>query len=246
MNKYSELGIGYLIEMASDKKKILYSHIAECTKIILEDNGIQGAEYRIADSLVDLPLTPTKKVFKRYWNYIVEVYHDINGVGLHLDEVLENNQSELQIGNQEADIYFYSPIRMIIEFDEKQHFNQFRKKTLESEVYLSYKGFDLEVYKSLNDKVVKPGKMNSGFCFLTNPDPLFPANENEELQDNRHRQRAFRDFLKDLFALETDMMQTVRVPAALVKWKRDSLTTGELELVTNYLQPIINSIQNND
>jgi hypothetical protein len=225
--------------VATEDKKILYEQIAELVNDIFIENGMKKTNYYVSHILDGLPLTPTKNIFPKYWNYISEKYHEINGHRLNLDKVLSDKKSELVEGYQEADIFFYSPFKMIVEYDEKQHFNQFRKSTLDSNVYTLYNGFEIDLYKKLNQRVIKPGKKSSGFRFLKHADPLFPPNEDEKNQDNRDRQRAFRDFLKDIVCLEWDIKPTIRIPAFIVKWKRKNLNRDDLKIIKTYLQSIL-------
>ena len=60
-----------------------------------------------------------------------------------------------------------------MEFDETQHFNQFRLITLENYANYENSPFDLQQYLDISkSRIVKPGI--SGFHKLKSFDPLFP------------------------------------------------------------------------
>ncbi len=134
---------------------------------------------------------------------------------------------------QSFDIWIGEPFNFAIEFDEKQHFNQFRKITLDFYDKLKVK-FPLKYYKTLNDEIeIKPGK--SGFTKLGSTDPLFPETLNGEKQDNRIRQRAFRDFLKDLLPVENGFNPTLRIPYQVTNKSINDFTETELINVKKYI-----------
>ena len=84
-----------------------------------------------------------------------------------LDSKLEENSSQLRKGMQQVDIWFEEPYNLMVEFDEKQHFNQFRLITLNESCLFNY-----EVYESLC-KPIRPG--TSSFHRLKSSDPFFPG-----------------------------------------------------------------------
>jgi hypothetical protein len=134
---------------------------------------------------------------------------------------------------QAFDIWIGEPFNFAVEFDEKQHFNQFRNVTLKyyDNVDINY---PLELYEKLNKGVViKPGK--SGFTKLRSHDPLFPEIIEGERQDNRIRQRAFRDFLKDLLPITNGYKPTLRIPYQMANFKIKEFSNDDLKSVENYI-----------
>lgn len=134
---------------------------------------------------------------------------------------------------QSFDIWIGEPFNFAVEFDEKQHFNQFRKITLDFYDKIKIK-FPIKTYKELNKEIkIKPGK--SGFTKLQSNDPLFPEMLEGEKQDNRIRQRAFRDFLKDLLPNENGFKPTLRIPYQVTNNSIDDFTETELQNVEKYI-----------
>lgn len=135
---------------------------------------------------------------------------------------------------QSLDIWIGEPFNFAIEFDEKQHFNQYRKITLEYYDEIDIK-FPIQFYKELNYKIeIKPGK--SGFTRLKSNDPLFPEILKGEKQDNRIRQRAFRDFLKDLLPIENGFNPTLRIPYHVTNMSITDFSETELKNVKKYIR----------
>lgn len=135
---------------------------------------------------------------------------------------------------QSFDIWIGEPFNFAIEFDEKQHFNQFRKITLDfyDKIDINY---PLQFYKELNNGIaIKPGK--SGFTKLKSSDPLFPEMLEGEKQDNRIRQRAFRDFLKDLLPIENGFNPTLRIPYHVTNKSIAGFTESEIKNVEKYIK----------
>lgn len=134
---------------------------------------------------------------------------------------------------QSYDIWIGEPFNFAIEFDEKQHFNQFRKITLNYYDKIDIK-YPIRFYKELNNEIeIKPGK--SGFTKLKSNDPLFPKMLEGEKQDNRIRQRAFRDFLKDLLPIENGFKPTLRIPYQVTNKSITDFTESELKNVEKYI-----------
>ncbi|WP_123772344.1 hypothetical protein [Zobellia sp. OII3] len=135
---------------------------------------------------------------------------------------------------QSFDIWIGEPFNFAVEFDEKQHFNQFRKITFDFYDKIDIK-FPIRFYKELNNEIeIKPGK--SGFTKLKSNDPLFPEMLEGEKQDNRIRQRAFRDFLKDLLPIENGFNPTLRIPYQVTNKTIRDFTETELKNVENYIK----------
>lgn len=217
------------------EKLTAYTRIADAVNDVLKARGYQTGNYKVSEYLEWLTVTPKKDFFPKHWEDLCEVYMYINGAEQELDKVLQKYARDLVSRSQEADIYFFEPFQMIVEFDEDQHFNQFRGMTLKSDFYKGYPGFGVGQYAKLSSKLVKPGSKKSGFNFLKSPDPLFPEIPRSNLQDNRHRQRAFRDFLKDVISKERGIKPTVRIPAEIIMNKRKSLNDKDIGKISEYL-----------
>ena len=92
----------------------------------------------------------------------------------------------------------------------------------------------LEDNQSLNDSLmIKPGK--SGFTKLKSNDPLFPATLEGDKQDNRVRQRAFRDFLKDLLPIVNGFNPTLRIPYHIRNKNIKDFTESDLISLHEYI-----------
>jgi hypothetical protein len=132
------------------------------------------------------------------------------------------------------DIWFEEPYNFICEFDETQHFNQFRQRTLES----SYKDFShlfnyndyLETCKNRNLML-----QTSVFYKLRSKDYLFSPIYESEKQDNRLRKRAFRYFLKDIVPVKLGCNPTVRISSKVTNNRIKDFTSSDLEAVKSYL-----------
>jgi hypothetical protein len=216
-------------------KVVLYKALASLVYKIFQNETLDESKYAVSKKVAWLTGFPTKEQFPKTWESIKQVYHELNGFALYLEDVIAKNphyKSEIL----EVDILLYKPNEMIIEFDEEQHFNQYRLITLESSFYHEYKGFDVRLYKDLSGRIIKGGTREDGFHYLQKEDPLFPEKKGNLLQDNKDRQRAFRDFLKDMIAIEKGGGLTVRIPGSLVEWKRTGLLNTDLELIEHDLR----------
>jgi len=143
--------------------------------------------------------------------------------------MVDNNANNKK---QKFDIWVGEPYNFAVEFDEKQHLNSFRNQTFE--FYKDFTvGFSVQSYKSLCNKVIKPGE--SGFTKLKSVDNLFPPMYQGSKQDNRVRQRAFRDFLKDYLPIINDCKPTIRIPYTLIG-KINNFTSDDLTKIRTYLE----------
>lgn len=123
----------------------------------------------------------------------------------------------------------------MFEFDESQHFNQFRLATLEWYAQPSTNSFDVEQYRALSGaRVVKPG--TSRFHALGSFDPLFPPMYKEEKQDNRDRQRAFRDFLKDITLTLKNLNPTLRISYKTTNGKKTDFDSADVDAARRLIQ----------
>jgi len=151
-----------------------------------------------------------------------------------LDKVLEDFSDQINYGSQRIDIWFNNPFNFAVEFDETQHFNQFRFITLKYYNDKNYYSFDLNIYKTTaNAKKVKPGI--SGFQKLRSFDPLFPEMLDGEKQDNRPRQRAFRDYLKDITPVLKGYNPTLRISYKTTNDNIKDFSQADIECIREYI-----------
>jgi hypothetical protein len=174
--------------------------------------------------------SPSKLVLEKFGHCLTNAYSKLTNNTLNLiDQLLKLNTP----GQQSFDIWISEPFNFAVEFDESQHFNQFRLETLNS--YPNNKvGFNIELYKRLNDKQVKPS--TSGFTKLKKATILFPELLPGIKQDNRVRQRAFRDLLKDLIPISIGFNCTVRIPYHITNKIIKNFTEIELQKIEVYLK----------
>lgn len=100
----------------------------------------------------------------------------------------------------------------IIELDEEQHFNRYRKITFESSIYKDYPWFDVEKYKTYcdeeEDDCLKKAK-RGGYWKNSSTEKQFGiASDNGDFSGNgspRWKQRAFYDFCRDLYSTVFEM-----------------------------------------
>ncbi len=137
---------------------------------------------------------------------------------LHIGSLNESQKSELiKVYNALGGCLKDVPVRFgswdiitdnfIIELDEEQHFNRYRKATLESPLYDNYKWFDVETYKSYctlkEDKCLKKAKRGGYWTNASTERQFGTASENGDFSGNgspRWKQRAFYDFCRDLYS----------------------------------------------
>lgn len=175
---------------------------------------------------------PSKNLINNYPE-LSKLYSELTNDKYTLTEKHSELTEKNLMQKQSFDIWIGEPFNFAIEFDEKQHFNQFRKITLDYYEKVNTK-FPLNVYKQLNDGIkIKPGK--SGFTKLKGYDPLFPEMLEGEKQDNRIKQRAFRDFLKDLLPIEHGFNPTLRIPFQVTNKNIDNFDKSDIDNVEKYI-----------
>lgn len=103
----------------------------------------------------------------------------------------------------------------IIELDEENHFNRYRSITLNAPLYKEYKNFDVKQYQkycsSHEDNCLKHGKYWSNNSTdrqfgESGPNGVFSGNG-----PSRWKQRAFYDYLKDVYSAITGI-PVIRIP----------------------------------
>ena len=202
--------------------------IAQSISNYLEKKFKKPARYIVEYSPDWLTAVPDKAILNEHWELVKKVYTSLVDNKFDLDEQLKLVK---RTGKQYFDIWFDDPYFFALEFDEEQHFNQFRAKTLD--FYGSFEcSINLKDYKNYCNVEKNPG--TSGFQKLKSHDVLFPEMLPGEKQDNRIRQRAFRDFLKDILPVANDYCPTVRIPFQLVN-KKKGFNQSDLQKIVNYI-----------
>ena len=193
---------------------------------ILQEDDLNKCQYEASPDW--LVATPSMEQIRKY-PIIKDIHSSLtNNKVNYTDEDSKNKK-------QKFDIWIGEPYNFAIEFDEEQHLNSFRRQTLE--LYKGfYVGFSINNYLSLCKKTIKPG--TSGFTKLKSPDKLFPPMYDGNNQDNRVRQRAFRDFLKDYLPIINGFQPTIRIPYTLVNKTKD-FSPSDLDEIKNYLKKYI-------
>lgn len=215
--------------MTMSKLKLIAETIAQ----VLYDKFEIQPNYEFEKKFDWLTTHPQKKFVKNGWTIIKDNYLAVTDNKFDLDELEQSNLYTEKNESQSVDIWFSQPYNFIVEFDEKQHFNQFRYATLKS-----YKSnwiiCDLNNYlEYCKKKTTNPG--TSGFQKIKE-NLLFPYfYADSEKQDNRIRQRAFRDFLKDYLPIENKLNPTLRIPYTATNRKIKNFNTADLERLKTYL-----------
>jgi hypothetical protein len=166
------------------------------------------------------------RIERKYWQLICDVYKSIMDKKYQLEDFIVIKSK------QKYDIWIGSPFNFAVEFDEKQHFNQFRKRTLSFYEQIPT-GFSMDMYKELNTKIVNPGI--SGFQKLGSKDSLFPEMLEGDKQDNRIRQRVFRDYLKDILPIAYGYNHTIRIPYTVTGKKTKDFCEEDLKKISKYI-----------
>ena len=175
---------------------------------------------------------PSKQLIEKRLE-LNELYAELTENKFSLKEKVDGLTNKKERQKQSFDIWIGEPFNFAVEFDEKQHFNQFRKISLNFYDKIDVK-FPIHLYKGLNDGIkIKPG--NSGFTRLKSNDTLFTEMLKGEKQDNRTRQRAFRDFLKDLLPIENGFNPTLRIPYQITNHKINDFSEDEIRNVEKYI-----------
>lgn len=227
--KVAEIEENHQNEAASNSKHKLYP-IAKSIAEYLENKFKKPANFIMEHSPEWLKSVPEKEVLEKYWPLVKNVYASLVDNKYDLDEQLK---LVIKPGKQYFDIWFDDPYCFAVEFDEEQHFNQFRRRTLD--FYGDFDcGINLGEYKQYCNIEKKPG--TSGFQKLSKADPLFPPILEGDKQDNRIRQRAFKDFLKDIVPVAKDFCPTVRIPFQLVGNKIKDFDQQDLQRIVEYIK----------
>lgn len=138
---------------------------------------------------------PNLEIIKRsgFYDEVCRVYKELGG---QLDEF------PAKPGPWDIDLE-----KCIIELDEENHFNRYRLITLESPIYEDYENFNVKDYKKYSKSYEK--KCPTGQKRWSNPSSDRQFGEsgiNGDFSGNgpsRWKQRAFYDYLKDVYSLIT-------------------------------------------
>jgi len=206
--------------------------IKQLIQELIENNYNEKPEIYYEHKIDWMVSNPSEELVKSH-SIISDVYSELveNLFSLHERLALIEQKKLSQL--QRFDIWVGEPFNFAVEFDEKQHFNQYRALTLKH--YDNFEtGFIVKQYKE-NCKGIrmKPGK--SGFQKLKTNDILFPELLGGELQDNRIRQRAFRDFLKDFLPIVNNANPTVRIPYYVTNKVIKDFSEKHISLIRSYL-----------
>lgn len=128
-----------------------------------------------------------------FFDEVCKVYKDLGGV---------LNVPPLNPGKWDIELE-----NCIIELDEENHFNRYRLKTLESPIYESYTNFDVENYRKYCKSYDKKCPISQKRWSNPSSDKQFgESGLNGDFKGNgpsRWKQRAFYDFIKDVYSIIT-------------------------------------------
>lgn len=223
---------------AKDENHKLLPLAQMIAKLLYDKFGV-AVTYRFEVSHNWLPSTPTPSLcmgkHTKLWQSIETVYCKLVDNKWTLDSKLEEFAAYPKTGHQIVDVWYEEPYKFVFEFDEGKHFNQFRLATLDHYPDYVKPSLDKGQYRCLSErKVVKPGV--SGFQKLTSWDPLFPDMYDGDKQDNRHRQRAFRDFLKDILPDIVGANPTVRLSYKTTNGRTEGFNADDVEAARQLIQ----------
>ena len=211
--------------------------IAESIKQLLEKEFAIEAKYSFEVQKDWLLNTPSKELYIERWEEINQAYTLLVDDRWVLEENIKSCDNRMLKRKARIDIWFEEPYNFICEFDERQHFNQFRLKVFERLYSKMQFNFDLDHYiKLCQNRITKPGK--SGFLKLKSNDPLFLEMYEGDNQDNRARQRVFRDFMKDITPELFGMNPTMRISYKVTNGKTKDFNSTDIESIERYLYSI--------
>ncbi len=223
------------LKSVAKEKEHKLKPIADSINEIFEQLFNCSASYNLEAQPIWLSSVPDQTVYKDVWDDVSAVYETLVDGRWTLSDRLQAFSGKLRSGQQRVDIWFEEPFNCIVEFDETQHFNQFRYKTLQAWDGYAHSLSNYDHYLALSGAtVIPPGK--SPFQRLRNFDPLFPPLLDGEEQDNRMRQRAFRDFLKDITPMVMPQVNpTIRMSYRMTNGRIRDFTVEDLKAVQTYL-----------
>lgn len=208
--------------------------IAELIKELLELEFKVEATYGFEANQEWLLNVPDRNLYNDFWEDITVVYNKLIDNRWTLNDKIDNLGNNLINRMAKIDIWFNEPYNFICEFDEEQHFNQFRFITLEYGYHDLNVAFDLNLYRELSSRrIINPSV--SGFVKLRNDNFLFPEMYDGINQDNRVRQRAFRDYIKDIVPIKLRYNPTLRISYKVTNNHINNFTEDDINKVKYYL-----------
>jgi hypothetical protein len=122
---------------------------------------------------------------------------------------------------------------VVLELDEREHFNRYRARTLDSPAYALLDGFDVVLYRAFCNEHERDCQTYGGYWSNSSAEQGFgPAGEPGLLDRGpgspRWKQRAFYDFAKDLAPLTEDLAVSRLSIWEEVASDSESLLVGEL------------------
>lgn len=209
--------------------------IAERISALLEARFGMPAPFDLEAELAWMPSVPDPQTHRDHWPALKRVYAQLVDAHFDLDEQLIAHADHFRYGAMRVDAFFPAPYSFALEFDEQQHFNRFRALTLEH--FPNYRDYSFAYDHYLALCHATPGAPDTTtFTRLKSFDPLFPPLLTGAAQDNRTRQRAFRDFLKDITASITpNANPTIRINYQLTRGRRGWFESEDLRLVEDHI-----------
>lgn len=139
------------------------------------------------------PVVEDRSLFSQsaYDNELLRIYKALGGI-LH----------EYPINFGSFDIVLQ---KCFIELDEENHFNRYRKVTLNSKFYSNHNFFPVQHFKDFCDKYEKKARKNGGYWSNKSSENQYGKSSPEgNFAGNgpaRWKQRAFHDMLKDIYGV---------------------------------------------
>jgi hypothetical protein len=162
---------------------------------------------------------PGREECGRVWQAIQLIYGRLTD-GMELPDVMPARERRTLDGLMERP----GERPRVVEFDESQHFNEFRALTLRLYPPATSVAFPLDTWLSASQR----GRTIMGGGWAAPKPPLFP------MAGGRNRQRAFRDALADLLPRENDLAPTLRIADFEVKpWIWDKTAASRMRLLVD-------------
>lgn len=136
---------------------------------------------------------PSDRVFKEanFHSVIADMYRALGG---------KQDEVPLNIGKYDIDLEDF-----IIEFDEENHFNRYRLKTLSSPIYKDWKNFKVADYQQYCTKHEDKCRTYGKFWYTNSSDKQYGISSSngvlDDIGSSRWKQRAFYDFVKDVYSI---------------------------------------------
>lgn len=209
--------------------------IAQRLSALLAERFGAPAPFTLEATLNWLPSVPDQTRYAAVWSELEAVYAALLDDRWTLAARLAEQANVLRFGPMRVDAYFDTPYHFIFEFDEQQHFNIHRLRTLDAASFYNRCAFDVDAYRTIcRAQPFSVGE--TSFFKLKSCDPLFPPLFEGAAQDNRTRQRAFRDVLKDLAPQAWPHLNpTLRVSWQVTHGKRGYFDERDIDAVVQHL-----------